>query len=318
MERKTVTVLFFVLFLPLCAIASSRASAFNQGCAAFKDGDWNAAMMLLRRSTAEAKYDTDSTWYMLIMAEVNGGAQDAALSDCDTFIAKFADSQYLPLVQYQKGRALYMTGEYDKCTLFLSDFCHNYPQSPAYPSALFWIAESFFAMNDYDSSGALYTRIVEEFPDCGKAAEAKYKLQTIAQQKREEELLYLVKKTGEELMATKEDYERQLRLGTAEASGQRPEDREQETADRGTDARGAEAALPLAAAGGYTPQAAGGEGRQLPPSSSGGQSTAALSPPSPSPPPAVTGGAGASSLADMVKRLKDKAGQAQSLMEGGR
>lgn len=220
MRRSNLVIVLLLLFAAAFTATAKTAKgggAFAQGCAAFKDGDWSAAMMLLRRSTADEKYDTDSTWYMLIMAEMNGGAADEAGMDCDTFMAKFPESQYLPLIQYQKGRTLYMAGEYDKCTLLLSDFCHQYPSSAMYPSALFWIAESFFTTADYDEAGALYTRIAEEFPASDKAAQARYRLETIASRKREEQLLYLLKKTGEEYMATKEDYERQLMMGLGAA-----------------------------------------------------------------------------------------------------
>ena len=42
-------------------------------------------------------------------------------------------------------------------------------------------------------------------------------METIAQRSREEKLLYLLKQTGEEYLAAKEDYEKQLRLYNSEA-----------------------------------------------------------------------------------------------------
>lgn len=198
---------------------ADESNAFVQGSAAFKDGDWKAAMMLLRRATAEEKYDTDATRYMLVMAEINGSEAEAASADCDTFISRYPDSPYLSIVQYQKGRALFMMQDYDRCALCLSDFCHQYPDSPLYPSALFWIGECFFEAGSYDEAGALYTRVVDEYPADKKASEARYRLDTIAERLREAKLLYLLKKTGEEYLSTKEDYERQKQLGLIGAGG---------------------------------------------------------------------------------------------------
>ena len=42
-------------------------------------------------------------------------------------------------------------------------------------------------------------------------------MESIAQRSREEKLLYLLKQTGEEYLAAKEDYEKQLRLYNSEA-----------------------------------------------------------------------------------------------------
>lgn len=226
-ERKRIFVVFCLLFsvIPFrLSLGLQRAycqesnisSVFIEGCTAFKSGDWTSAMMLLRRSVAYPEYDTEGIWYMLIISEMNGKDYDAAGSDCDTFMLKFPESVYSDVVQYQKGRTLYLVRDYDRCALSLSGFCHQHPESPLYPDALFWIAESNFAMARYDVSDALYTRIVEEFPASGKASDARYRLDTIASRKREEMLLYLLKKTGEEYSATKEDYERQLKTGNRE------------------------------------------------------------------------------------------------------
>lgn len=208
-----------VLCLAMCFLSyaaedgrsSAGDSVFSAGCNAFKDGDWTSSMMLLRRSVAYPKYDTESTWYMLILAEINSQDWRAAGNDCDTFMLKFPESAYSDVVQYQKGRTLYLVSDYDRCALSLSDFCHQYPDSPLYPDALFWIAESAFASARYDEANALYNRIVQEYPASGKAQDARYRLDAVASRKREEMLLYLLKKTGEEYSATKEDYERQQR-----------------------------------------------------------------------------------------------------------
>jgi hypothetical protein len=48
---------------------------------------------------------------------------------------------------------------------------------------------------------------------------SQYRIESIAQRSREEKLLYLLKQTGEEYLAAKEDYERQLKLYNAEGAG---------------------------------------------------------------------------------------------------
>ena len=116
-----------------------------------------------------------------------------------------------------RGKLLYSTGDYEKAIIVLSDFCHQYESSELYPSALFYIAESLYAGYKYDEAETLYERILTQYPDSDKVSAAQYRMESIAQRSREEKLLYLLKQTGEEYLAAKEDYEKQLRLYNSEA-----------------------------------------------------------------------------------------------------
>ncbi|MBQ9495158.1 MAG: tetratricopeptide repeat protein [Treponema sp.] len=208
------------LFAVLCAVgvhaafAQSRAAdaAFAQGADAFKTGNWQLAMMSLRKAASHAENDTAETWYMLITSEMYGASYAEAVIDCDYYLRSFPDSMYVPYVQYQKGRALFYLGDYEKAVLLLSDFCHQHRTSDMYASALFWIAESFYYSYNYNEARSLYERIVSEFPEDAKAAPAQLRIETIAQRTREEKLLYLLKKTGEAYLSAKEGYEKQLKM----------------------------------------------------------------------------------------------------------
>ena len=97
------------------------------------------------------------------------------------------------------------------------NFCHRYGDDELYSYALFYIGESLFAGYKYDEACDIYERIVNEYPDSPKTPAAQYRLETILQRGREEKLLYLLKQTGEEYLAAKEEYERQLRLYNSES-----------------------------------------------------------------------------------------------------
>ena len=51
-----------------------------------------------------------------------------------------------------------------------------------------------------------------DFPGEEKAGDCRYRLEMIAQREREEKLIYLLKVTGEENLAAREEYERQIKL----------------------------------------------------------------------------------------------------------
>ena len=70
----------------------------------------------------------------------------------------------------------------------------------------------------YIIGGFLYQRLVDEFPLGERTPEAEERLLAISQAEREEKLLYLLRVTGEEYLAAKEDYEKQLRKYQSEDS----------------------------------------------------------------------------------------------------
>jgi len=194
----------------------SEASALTSGYEAYRNEDWTSAMFFFRKAVSGAGGATDETWYMLIMSEMYAGEFTAALGDCETFLRKYSFSMYCPYIQYQRGRCLHFLHQNENAVLTLSDFCHQYPNHDLYASALYWIAESFYAEYNYSSARSLYERIVMDFPRDSKVSAAQYRIDSIDQKFREEKLLYLLKVTGEESLAAREDYERQLKLLEAE------------------------------------------------------------------------------------------------------
>ncbi|MBO4857261.1 MAG: hypothetical protein J5527_01945 [Treponema sp.] len=210
--------LFFMLTCGSTAFASESASAaYLEGCKAFSRGEWSSAVFLLKKAASYTENNNPDTFYMLIAAEIYAEDYRTALSDCDDFMKVFIDSIYIPRIQYMKGKVLYSLGEYEKSIVVLSDFCHRNEDDELYPLALFYIAECLFTDYKYEEAEAIYERIVVSYPSCEKVAAAQYRIENIAQRSREEKLLYLLKQTGEEYLAAKEDYEKQLRLYNSEA-----------------------------------------------------------------------------------------------------
>ena len=184
----------------------------QQGFEAFRKNDWTGAMFFLRKAGSTAAGYDEETLYMLVMSEINAGEYKQAYSDANLFIQKFSSSSYAPYMDFQKGRILYLLGKNEDAVLVLSDFCHQNQDSELYASALYWIAEAFYAEYNFDSARALYERIVADFPSDPKVTDARYRIEMIAQREREEKLVYLLKVTGEENLSAREEYERQLRL----------------------------------------------------------------------------------------------------------
>ena len=140
-----------------------------------------------------------------------------ALDDCEFFLKKFQDLIYKSRVTYLKGKILFNLKEYEKAIVVLSDFCHQNEDDDMYSYALFYIAESLYENYQYDEAQVIYERITQDFPESPKTPLSQFRVESILQREREEKLLYLLKQTGEEYLAAKEDYERQLKLYNSDA-----------------------------------------------------------------------------------------------------
>ncbi len=199
------------LYAQISPVSSSQETLI-QGYKAYQKSDWTSAVFLLKKASLQKSGLTADTLYMLINAQMHCGEYQNASADCDLFLKKYPKSNYAPYVEYQEARAFFYIGNYNKTVLLLSDFCHQYPTNEMYPSALFWIAESFYAGNNYKTALPLYKRIVKDFPEDVKNIQAQYRIDTILQKNREEKLIYLLKVVGEEYLATKESYEKKLKI----------------------------------------------------------------------------------------------------------
>lgn len=208
--------LFLILASPIFSNQTATAS-YLEGCNAYAKGDWDSAVFLLERAITYTEYDNPDTAYMLITAKIYSGDENEALKDCENFLLNYPNSIYEERVQYTRGKILYNLGEYEQAIVVLSDFCHRSEDKGLYPSALFYIAESLFAAYKYDEAEKFYEQIITDYPDSDKTSAAQYRMETISQRSREEKLLYLLKQTGEEYLAAKEDYERQLKLYNSDA-----------------------------------------------------------------------------------------------------
>lgn len=216
-KKFTAAAVIFTSIIMYSAASESASSAFIEACKSYSRGDWSDARFMLKKAVSYKENLNPDTYFMLIMAEVYDGDNKNALDDCNFFLENFSDSLYYSRVYYQKGKLLYALGEYEKSIVILSDFCHLYEKDELYSYALFYIGESLFAGYKYDEAASVYERIVTEYPESPKTPAAQYRLETILQRGREEKLLYLLKQTGEEYLAAKEEYERQLRLYNSEA-----------------------------------------------------------------------------------------------------
>ena len=215
-------IIFLLLnFMLVCSVLSAQASTNDylaQGLQAYKDGNWNSAILLLKNAVSLPESSTPEVLYVLVMSEMFNGNYDDVLTDGQTFCNLYPDSEYKVYIDYQMGRALHYKGKYTESISLLQKFCAENEGNELFPSALFWMAESFYASYYFDEAKGLYERVVTDFPNSAKYVEALYRLDLIIQREKEEKLLYLLKVTGEEYISSKENYDRQIKQYNTEES----------------------------------------------------------------------------------------------------
>ncbi len=182
-----------------------------QGLEAYKIGNWEDALFFLKRTDNFQNALSDAVWYFVIMAEMNLGDYDAALRDGSTFLEVFSESIYVPEITYQTEYARFELDMYDEAINGFSDFIYVYPDHDFVSFAVFYTGEALYNTYDFSRAKSYFDRIVLEFPESTKYDDALFRLELLEQREREEKLLYLLRVTGEEAVAAKEDYERQIK-----------------------------------------------------------------------------------------------------------
>ena len=211
----------FVFSFVLISFAVTQATTddyLNKGLQAYKEGDWESAILLLKNAVSLPETSTPEVLYVLVMSEMFNGNYLDVLKDGKTFCNLYPESEYKVYVDYQMGRALHYLGKYVDSISVLQKFCADNQNNELFSSALFWMAESFYASYYFDEAKGLYERVVSDFPDSPKYVESLYRLDLIVQREKEEKLLYLLKVTGEEYISSKENYDRQIKQFNTEGS----------------------------------------------------------------------------------------------------
>ncbi|MFC2288383.1 MAG: hypothetical protein ACFNKF_01935 [Treponema lecithinolyticum] len=181
------------------------------GLEAYKNKDWANALFFLRKAAGDPQTASEEVWYLAIGAQMNLHEYAAVLRDSEIFISHFASSPYRSYVEYQAQLARFGLKLYAEAAEGFSAFCARYSDHPLFSSALFWTAESLYRCYEFARALPLYRRVVQEFPESSKYGESLYRIEILKQREREEKLLYLLRLTGEEAAAAKEDYERRIK-----------------------------------------------------------------------------------------------------------
>ncbi len=182
-----------------------------QGLEAYKIGDWENALFFLKRTSNFQEAQSDSVWYFVIMAEMNLSDYSAVVRDGTAFLNIFKDSKYISEITYQVLLAEYELQMFDEAIAGFTTFIDTYPTHDLVSSAIYHTGEALYKVYEFDRAKSYFDTLIAQYPNSTHYDDALFRLELLQQREREEKLLYLLRVTGEEAVAAKEDYERQIK-----------------------------------------------------------------------------------------------------------
>ena len=194
---------------PLVAGDPAPDSPLALGQAAYAQGDYLAALTQFQKLVAdpEARNQADPFLWLAKTYFAVLDTKNAALN-LDYYLQNFPKDPGRTEGLYLQARILYSDGDYPHAIQAFAQYLDLAPTGDQVPNALFWMAESAFALGHYDEASNLYTKIVQGYPSSFKLEASRYRLSVIDLRHREEELLKLLQWSHSEALNSAEEFQR--------------------------------------------------------------------------------------------------------------
>ncbi|MFA6508727.1 MAG: tetratricopeptide repeat protein [Treponemataceae bacterium] len=211
MIKRGALVLFVVGMLSV-AVSAQESTALNRGLELYRNGRWRDAIIALRQTSATANpLDAAEALYWIALSELASGDYEASLRDLDELARKKTSFSQSIEIPYQKGRVLYHLTRYEEAIQILKTYSDASGDDARKSASAYWIGECLYALGRFDEARAVFSLIVERFPESVKYEAAYYRVALIDQKGREMELLKLLKWSHEESLKTVEEYQKRER-----------------------------------------------------------------------------------------------------------
>ena len=196
----------------LTAVLSAETTPPNtlsQGQDAYSKGDYLAALSQFQKLVAdpESRNQADPFLWLAKTYFAVLDTKNAALN-LDYYLQNFPKDPGRTEGLYLQARILYSDGDYSHAIQAFGQYLDLAPGGDQVPNALFWMAESAFALGHYEEAASLYTKIVQGYPSSFKLEASRYRLSVIDLRHREEELLKLLQWSHTEALNSAEEFQR--------------------------------------------------------------------------------------------------------------
>ncbi len=213
MKRLTAFCFLFLFISGIFFLSGQSVSSeefINEGISLFKHKRFSESIISFRNVilNPEAESVKADAYFWLSKAYMVLGKLDDAERSLEFYLANYPDHRYFTEAFYQKGRLLFMQGDYQSSIQVFQGFIIEYPDSLFVPNAYYWIGECLFSLGLLEDSAKIFSKVIDEYPRSYKIEAARYKMSLINFKKRENELLKLLKWSHEESLKTIEEFQR--------------------------------------------------------------------------------------------------------------
>jgi tetratricopeptide (TPR) repeat protein len=201
---------------PLSLLAPRLANGINL----YGEGRWGEAIIELRRSQGET---TDSSLraeaqFWIAMCEFSAGDYQNALHDFDEFARIDPRSRRMVEIPYHKARTLFYLGRYNEALPLFKQYSDSIRIDGRYvngvrmddwasysspldnqddynrkASAIYWVGECLYALEQYDEAEAVFTTVIAEFTRSHKYEVSVNRIALIKEKRIQSGLLDIVK-----------------------------------------------------------------------------------------------------------------------------
>lgn len=208
-----VTAIWCATMVAANEVPASIPPALERGVELYGQSKWRESILELRRASTTMTTPADSAeaLYWISLAEIGAGEYESAARDLDALVAVDPSGKRANEAAYQKGRALFQIGRFDDAIVALKTYSDLSADEQRKSAAAYWIGECLYALGRLDDARAVFSLIVERYPNSLKYEAASYRIALIEQKVIETELLKLLKWSHEESLRTVEEYQRRER-----------------------------------------------------------------------------------------------------------
>lgn len=217
MKRTRAAVFFMVLAVGTVLAPGATAqnhseeqAILEEGVAAFRRSDFDTAILRFREILLESpERETEATAYFWLAKSAMALRRlTEAERNLEYYLRTFPNHEFAVEARYQRGRLLFMQEDFSGAIAALNSFVEGYPESPFVANAVYWSGESLFSLGRLDDARSLFQTVVRDYPRSFRVEAARYRIELIDLNRREQELLRLLQWSHEEYLETLDDFDR--------------------------------------------------------------------------------------------------------------
>ncbi|MFN2311175.1 MAG: tetratricopeptide repeat protein [Spirochaetia bacterium] len=186
----------------------SEQTALNAGLRAYGAGENDEAILRLRSilvDDANSEFAPDAH-YWIARAAMRAERLSEAESNLEKYLSAYPEHEYYEEAVYQKGRLLYLQGDYQESIRQFQLFNEEFPRSQYQANSLFWTGESLVELGRIDEAERLYRAVMTHYPSSFRAEAARNRLDVTAAMRREQRMAELLQWSHTELLRARNEF----------------------------------------------------------------------------------------------------------------